>query len=181
MTDFQSKDKNGIYNIENADFVLLGLIAMQDQIRPNVKDSIEKCQKAGIKVRMITGDNKKTAIKYAKEVGIYNDKSVALDGSEFVALTGGIVCSSCRINQCLCEKDWEQALRDHTPFRIDTIANKKEFDRIINYLDVVSRASPEDKYAIVVGLKERLLNHYFIWLNIIYFKRWNCSCDRRWR
>lgn len=146
---------NGIYNIENTDFILLGIIALQDKVRENVKESIIKCQNAGVKVRMITGDNKKTAIKYAKEVGIYNNKSVALDGSEFAAFTGGIVCSSCRINQCPCERDLDQAIIDHRPFRIDTIANKKEFNRVINYLDVVSRASPEDKYAMVVGLKER--------------------------
>ena len=121
-----------------------------------MKSAIEKCQKAGIKVRMVTGDNKKTAIRYAQDVGIYNEKSsLALDGSEFVALTGGIVCSSCRINQCPCERDLEHAIRDGTQLRIDTIGNKKEFDRIINYLDVVSRASPEDKYAMVIGLKER--------------------------
>lgn len=128
---------------------------MQDKIRANVKESIEKCQKAGIKIRMVTGDNKKTAIRYAKEVGIFNDKSLALDGGEFTALTGGVVCSSCRINLCPCERDLDDAIRDHKPLRMDTIANRKEFNRIINYLDVVSRASPEDKYAIVVGLKER--------------------------
>lgn len=154
-SDFQTKDSNSVYHIENTDFILLGLIAMQDKIRDNVRSAIEKCQKAGIKVRMVTGDNKKTAIRYAKEVGIYSEKSVALDGSEFVALTGGVVCSHCRIHECPCEVDLEHAIQNGTPFRIDTIANKKEFERIINYLDVVSRASPEDKYAIVVGLRQR--------------------------
>ena len=127
---------------------------MKDRVRDNVKGAIERCQKAGIKVRMITGDNKKTAIRYAQEVGIYGAKSVALDGNEFVTLTGGIVCANCRINECPCERDLEHAIRDGTPYRIDTIANRKEFDRIINYLDVVSRASPEDKYAMVVGLRQ---------------------------
>jgi len=41
------------------------------------------------------------------------------------------------------------------PIRIDTIANAKEFDRIIHNLDVLSRSRPEDKYALVVGLIER--------------------------
>ena len=152
--DFQTKDPNGVYIVEHSDFRLLALIAMKDRVRDNVKGAIERCQKAGIKVRMITGDNKKTAIRYAQEVGIYGAKSVALDGNEFVTLTGGIVCANCRINECPCERDLEHAIRDGTPYRIDTIANRKEFDRIINYLDVVSRASPEDKYAMVVGLRQ---------------------------
>lgn len=142
-------------SIENSDFILLGILTMKDKIRANVKEAIEKCQKAGIKVRMVTGDNKKTAIRFAREVGIFNEKSVALDGSEFVLLTGGIVCASCRVNQCNCERDLDDAIRDKKPLRVDTIANRKEFNRIINYLDVISRASPEDKYAVVVGLKEK--------------------------
>jgi len=153
--DFQSKDSNNVYSIENNDFLLLGLIAMKDKIRIKVKSAIERCQKAGIKVRMVTGDNKKTAIRYAKEAGIFNEKSVALDGNELMALTGGLVCSNCRIHECPCERDLEHAIRDKTSYRIDVIANRKEFDRIINYLDVVSRASPEDKYAMVVGLKQK--------------------------
>ena len=38
---------------------------------------------------------------------------------------------------------------------MDTVANGKEFDKIINKLDVLSRSRPEDKYCLVVGLIER--------------------------
>jgi len=41
------------------------------------------------------------------------------------------------------------------PIRVDTIANGEAFDKIVNRLDVMSRSRPEDKYALVVGLKER--------------------------
>jgi len=39
--------------------------------------------------------------------------------------------------------------------RVDTIANGEAFDRIVPKLDVMSRSRPEDKYALVVGLRER--------------------------
>lgn len=39
--------------------------------------------------------------------------------------------------------------------RVDTVANGKEFDKLINKLDVLSRSRPEDKYCLVVGLIER--------------------------
>jgi Ca2+ transporting ATPase len=39
--------------------------------------------------------------------------------------------------------------------RVDTIKNRSEFDHIIETLDILARARPQDKYALVVGLKER--------------------------
>jgi len=46
------------------------LIGIEDPLRKTVADSIAKCQKAGITVRMITGDNKETAFAIAKQCGI---------------------------------------------------------------------------------------------------------------
>ena len=43
---------------------------IRDVLRPNVKKSVKKCQIAGIKVRMVTGDNKITAEAIAKACGI---------------------------------------------------------------------------------------------------------------
>lgn len=63
----------------------------------------------------------------------------------------------------------EQALERGLPLRIDTIANRVEFDRILPYLDVLARATPEDKYAFVVGLKERYYKILkYIKININY-------------
>jgi P-type Ca2+ transporter type 2C len=52
------------------DFTFLGLMGINDPIRDNVPEAIEKAQKAGIRVIMATGDNKETAIAIGKQVGI---------------------------------------------------------------------------------------------------------------
>ncbi len=49
---------------------LLGIIAVSDMVKSSSKDAIEKLHNMGIKIAMVTGDNKKTAEKIAKEVGI---------------------------------------------------------------------------------------------------------------
>lgn len=62
--------------------IFLGLTAMQDPPRPEVKDSIKICKTAGIKVVMITGDHKDTAIAIAKELNIIKDPKYATTGAE---------------------------------------------------------------------------------------------------
>ncbi|MBO0439924.1 calcium-translocating P-type ATPase, PMCA-type [Candidatus Enterococcus ikei] len=66
---------------------LLGLIGMIDPPRPESKGAIARAKKAGIKTVMITGDHVVTAGAIAKELGILNDKSEALTGSELQKMT----------------------------------------------------------------------------------------------
>ena len=68
-------------NIEN-NLCYVGLAGMIDPVRPEVKDAIKKCRKAGIKPIMITGDHIDTAVAIAKELGIIKDESEAITGSE---------------------------------------------------------------------------------------------------
>ncbi|CAG8547962.1 8146_t:CDS:2 [Paraglomus brasilianum] len=70
----------------NDNLILLGIVGIQDPLRPDVKLSVEQFKKAGVFVRMITGDNILTARAIARDAGILT-KGVALTGPEFRAMS----------------------------------------------------------------------------------------------
>ncbi len=72
--------KRGDSNL--SDLVFMGLIYLKDELREEAKDGINLIKKAGVKVIMITGDSKETAISIAKEVGIMGDNDLALTSAE---------------------------------------------------------------------------------------------------
>jgi len=63
------------------DWTFLGLVGMIDPPRPEAIKAIARCQRAGISVKMITGDHRATASAIAKELGIKQD-APALTGHE---------------------------------------------------------------------------------------------------
>ena len=65
-----------------SDLVFLGLQGMRDPPREGVKEAVEGCQKAGMRVVMITGDHASTARAIADELGIGNEGSEVLAGTE---------------------------------------------------------------------------------------------------
>lgn len=56
---------------------------MQDPVRKEVPDAVATCHKAGIIVRMVTGDNIHTARHIARECGVLTEGGLALEGPEF--------------------------------------------------------------------------------------------------
>ena len=106
---------------------------------------------------MVTGDNIVTARAIATEIGLIkeNDDSIAMEGTEFNKIVGGIVCKACRTLICPCPTTTKQAEEKKKDIRVDTVANAAEFDRIADKLFVLARSRPEDKYCLVTGLKER--------------------------
>lgn len=69
------------------ELVFVGLVAIKDPLRKNVPEAVLQCQKAGLVVRMVTGDNILTASKIARECNILNDSGIALEGPAFRALS----------------------------------------------------------------------------------------------
>lgn len=78
-----NKDGNGF----EEDLILIGVVAIEDPLRPEVPDSVLQCQRAGITVRMITGDNILTARKIASDCHILTPDGTAMEGPAFEQLT----------------------------------------------------------------------------------------------
>ena len=72
---------------DEKDLIFVGLTAMMDPPRPESKEAVANCIKAGIKPVMITGDHKITASAIAKQIGILKDESEAIEGYEIEKLT----------------------------------------------------------------------------------------------
>jgi P-type Ca2+ transporter type 2C len=65
----------------------LGLVGMIDPPRDGVKEAVEACAAAQVRAVMITGDHKLTAVAIARELGLWDDGSMALTGSELEAMS----------------------------------------------------------------------------------------------
>lgn len=110
---------------------LLGVIGSVDPPRPGVREAIERCGEAGIRVIMITGDQRPTAVAIAKDIGLLTSH----DDSE----QASIQCSGLHID--------DDPMNEHLP--------EAQLDEIIARVKVFSRAQPEDKIAIVEALKRQ--------------------------
>ena len=161
--DKEKKDDHGIYDYELSDFTIIGICGIKDIIRAEVPESVRKCHHAGIDVKMVTGDNKITARAIAEEVNIINDDNertaIVMEGPEFLRKIGGVICANCRdLEKCECVSNEQELSKPENKgkmVRKDTIKNPQEFDKIWKDLRVLARSRPEDKYALVIGLKER--------------------------
>lgn len=73
-------------NLEQ-NLVYIGLTGMIDPIRPEVKDAIVECRRAGIRPIMITGDHIDTAVAIAMQLGIIDNKAQATTGASLDSLS----------------------------------------------------------------------------------------------
>jgi len=83
------EDSANYANLET-DPILIGVVAVRDPPRPEVKSAIQRCKEAGISVIMITGDIKETAESIARDIGIIkagDEKNRSLTGFDFEKLT----------------------------------------------------------------------------------------------
>lgn len=69
------------------DMTFFGVFGIQDPVRAGVPEAVHTCQRAGVFVRMVTGDNITTAKAIAQECGIYTPGGIAIEGPKFRKLS----------------------------------------------------------------------------------------------
>eukprot|EP00055_Hartaetosiga_balthica_P006118 m.18829 g.18829 ORF g.18829 m.18829 type:complete len:849 (-) comp5020_c0_seq1:1035-3581(-) len=81
---FTSSD-NDCTEDKEPNMVFMGIVGLQDPLRPEIKYAVEACTNAGVVVRMVTGDAAATAINIGKSCGIYDETKghVCMEGPEF--------------------------------------------------------------------------------------------------
>jgi Ca2+ transporting ATPase len=86
--------------VEKFGLTCIAILGIRDIIRPEVPKAVQQCQTAGIKVRMVTGDNKVTALAIAKQCGIVgtNHPDAVMEGPQFYERIGGLYCDVCKEN-----------------------------------------------------------------------------------
>uniref|UniRef100_A0A2K5XFR0 Calcium-transporting ATPase n=1 Tax=Mandrillus leucophaeus TaxID=9568 RepID=A0A2K5XFR0_MANLE len=101
------------------------VVGIEDPVRPEVPEAIRKCQRAGITVRMVTGDNINTARAIAIKCGIIHP------GEDFLCLEG---------------KEFNRRIRNEKGE-----IEQERIDKIWPKLRVLARSSPTDKHTLVKG------------------------------
>ena len=74
---------------DETDYTFVGLVSMIDPPRPESAKAVAEAKRAGIRTVMITGDHKTTAAAIAKQIGIFGEGDIALDGVELDGMTDG--------------------------------------------------------------------------------------------
>src|SRR5437667_181684 len=87
IREFQGEVPSLTEETLEVDLTFLGLAGMMDAPRSDAIDAIRRCKKAGIRVVMITGDHKLTAMAVAREMGILEEGYRALSGEELEKLS----------------------------------------------------------------------------------------------
>lgn len=76
--------------VNNGNMTFLGIMAISDPIRPDVPEAVQKCQSAGIGVKIVTGDTPGTATEIARQIGLWKPEDTErnrITGVEFAALS----------------------------------------------------------------------------------------------
>ncbi|XP_074481565.1 plasma membrane calcium-transporting ATPase 1 isoform X1 [Sebastes fasciatus] len=127
--DFCPADGEPDWDNENdilSGLTCLSVVGIEDPVRPEVPDAIKMCQRAGITVRMVTGDNINTARAIATKCGIL------LPGDDFICIEG---------------KEFNRRIRNEKGE-----IEQERIDKIWPKLRVLARSSPTDKHTLVKGI-----------------------------
>ncbi len=124
-----------------AGLVFDGFAAINDPLREDVKEAVAQCRKAGIEVKMITGDNVETAGAIAYDVGLIDRRDGPVDEP------GAVVLTSPKFNEWFKEMEESKSL--------GIAAKTEELAARLADLRVLARAQPLDKYKMVELLQSR--------------------------
>uniref|UniRef100_A0A8C2ABN7 Calcium-transporting ATPase n=1 Tax=Cyprinus carpio TaxID=7962 RepID=A0A8C2ABN7_CYPCA len=108
------------------DLTCISVVGIEDPVRPEVPEAIRQCQRAGITVRMVTGDNINTARAIATKCGIIQP------GDDFLCMEG---------------KEFNRRIRNEKGE-----IEQERIDKIWPKLRVLARSSPTDKHTLVKGI-----------------------------
>ncbi|XP_075065489.1 plasma membrane calcium-transporting ATPase 1 isoform X4 [Mixophyes fleayi] len=127
--DFPAGEHEPDWESENdilSGLTCIAVVGIEDPVRPEVPDAIRKCQRAGITVRMVTGDNINTARAIATKCGILNP------GEDFICVEG---------------KEFNRRIRNEKGE-----IEQERIDKLWPKLRVLARSSPTDKHTLVKGI-----------------------------
>ncbi|XP_060766530.1 plasma membrane calcium-transporting ATPase 2 isoform X1 [Neoarius graeffei] len=118
-------------NIILTDLTAICVVGIEDPVRSEVPEAIRKCQRAGITVRMVTGDNINTARAIAIKCGIIHP------GEDFLCIEG---------------KEFNRRIRNEKGE-----VEQERIDKVWPKLRVLARSSPTDKHTLVKGIIDSTL------------------------
>ncbi|XP_078438392.1 calcium-transporting ATPase 5, plasma membrane-type-like [Wolffia australiana] len=79
LEDVPPEEERDSWSLPEVDLILIGIAGLKDPCRPGVKEAVKLCTHAGVKVRMVTGDNIQTAKAIALECGILDSGVAAVE------------------------------------------------------------------------------------------------------
>ncbi len=140
---------------------MVGIFGLKDPLRPGIREAVLTCHKAGINVRMVTGDNIDTARAISLEAGIIDQSHLDEEANEdqkYVCMTGKDFREA--IDGKLRLEETEEFVENH-----DGIGEKKKKTKVVcdinnmatfriieKKLKVMARSQPDDKFLLVDGL-----------------------------
>merc|ERR1712238_230925 len=170
----KNPDGSNAYVVET-NLTFCALVGIEDPLRPEVPGAIEKCYRAGIDVRLVTGDSPNTAVSIAYQAGILRDSHFDHDSNISLDEEGGVLDDviDVHVSSCISGSKPEMIAANLKPnvlmegkdFRMKVyrmVGKTKEFDQtafdeIWPYLRVLARSSPDDKLTLAHGLNQSTL------------------------
>lgn len=119
--------------LSDKNFTLQALVAITDPIRKDVPAAVKECRRAGIEVKMVTGDTAATALEIGKQIGVFEDEA------ENIGADGDMTSLD---QQMITGDQWE------------ALSDEEAYERAKD-IRVMSRARPTDKQRLVAMLQKR--------------------------